>query len=348
MSFNRLAPEDFVVSSDSITSTLWTGGLTSLTTFNTSSTQEAGSSGNFYLNIYQTASTNPLAEVQFAIAYGNQAGSGSSWYNASVPGMSPTKTTYGQYQVLVLGDENSGFVFGGISSSDFWVLSIDRTRYKQSILPGSMALVLSGSTGKITLTDDSQVASSVIFNDAGRIFQLVSGSQGTVNTTNPNGYSSTQGSYGWLLPDIGTIILNPVALAEPQISGGIAFNYSGSATVPGTGSANPIITPMSSLYRAISGSGARSFTINSQETITSDYIFIRPRSSEFNYSENPSFISGSTGEVLYSNFINSPQVYITTVGLYNDTNELLAVAKLSRPLVKDFTKEALIRVKLDF
>ncbi len=39
---------------------------------------------------------------------------------------------------------------------------------------------------------------------------------------------------------------------------------------------------------------------------------------------------------------------VTTVGLYNDANELLAVAKLSRPLVKDFTKEALIRVKLDF
>jgi hypothetical protein len=77
-------------------------------------------------------------------------------------------------------------------------------------------------------------------------------------------------------------------------------------------------------------------------------VFIRPRSSEFNYSENPSFISGSTGEVLYSQFINSPQVYITTIGLYNDSNELLAVAKLSRPLLKDFTKEALVRVKLDF
>jgi len=34
--------------------------------------------------------------------------------------------------------------------------------------------------------------------------------------------------------------------------------------------------------------------------------------------------------------------------MYNDTNELLAVAKLSRPLIKDFTKEALVRVKLDF
>jgi hypothetical protein len=335
MSFNRLAPEDFVVSSDSITSTLWTGGLTSLTTFNTSSTQEAGSSGNFYLNIYQTASTNPLAEVQFAIAYGNQAGSGSSWYNASVPGMSPTKTTYGQYQVLVLGDENSGFIFGGISSSDFWVLSIDRTRYKQSILPGSMALVLSGSTGKITLTDDSQVASSVIFNDAGRIFQLVSGSQGTVNTTNPNGYSSTQGSYGWLLPDIGTIILNPnalnqtIGLASNPTSNSDGLNYQ-------------------IMFNAINGTGAKSFFLNSQETISSDYIFVRARNAEFNYSENPSFISGSTGEVLFSSFVNNPQTYPTTVGLYNDTNELLAVAKLSRPLLKDFTKEALVRVKLDF
>ena len=60
------------------------------------------------------------------------------------------------------------------------------------------------------------------------------------------------------------------------------------------------------------------------------------------------FISGSTGEVIYDNFINNPQTYITTVGMYNDTNDLLAVAKLSRPLLKDFTKEALVRVKLDF
>jgi hypothetical protein len=335
MSFNRLAPEDFVVSSDSITSTLWTGGLTSLTTFNTSSTQEAGSSGDFYLNVYQTASTNALAEVQFAIAYGNQYGSGSSWYNASVAGASPTKTTYGQYQVLVLGDENSGFVFGGVSSSDFWVLSIDRTRYKQSILPGSMALVLSGSTGRITLTDNSQVSPSVIFNEAGRVYQLVSGSQGVVNTTNPNGYSVASGSYGWLLPDIGTIILNPTALSA---SIGLSSNKT----------SNSDGLNYQRMFNAINGATAKSFFLNSQETISSDYIFVRARNAEFNYSENPSFISGSTGEILFSSFINNPQTYPTTVGLYNDTNELLAVAKLSRPLLKDFTKEVLIRVKLDF
>jgi len=90
------------------------------------------------------------------------------------------------------------------------------------------------------------------------------------------------------------------------------------------------------------------FQLNSEETVTSDYVFVRARNSEFNYSENPSFISGSTGEVIYTQFIDNPQTFITTVGMYNDANELVAVAKLSRPLLKDFTKESLVRVKLDF
>jgi hypothetical protein len=112
-----------------------------------------------------------------------------------------------------------------------------------------------------------------------------------------------------------------------------------------------LITP-GKLLNHISGSvgdaNGNIFELNSQENISSDYVFVRTRNTEFNYSENPSFISGSTGEVIYNYFINNPQTYITTVGMYNDSNELLAVAKLSKPLNKDFTKEALIRVKLDF
>ena len=45
---------------------------------------------------------------------------------------------------------------------------------------------------------------------------------------------------------------------------------------------------------------------------------------------------------------SNPKVFITTVGLYSDSNELVAVAKLSQPISKDFSKEALIRVKLDY
>jgi len=341
MSFKRLEADDFVISADSITAAIWTGNQPTLNKFFTSSIQAASTSGNYYLSVYQTGSTLSGSEVQFDIAYGNKFGSGSAYFNAAVTGVSPTKTVYGQYRTLVLGDENSDFIFGNLTASDFWALSVNRSRYKESLFPGSLTLKLSGSLGVISLTDDSKISSTVTYKDAGRVFNLVSGSAGTVYTgVNSNGWSDTSGSYGWVLPDIGVILLNPDALSGSLAAHGIGLPVSRSINAPGNNN--------SSLYKAISGSTAATFTLNSQETVTADYIFVRPRSSEFNYSENPSYISGSTGEVLYSTFVNNPQTYITTVGLYNDSNELLAVAKLSRPLLKDFTKEALVRVKLDF
>ena len=341
MSFKRLESDDFVISADSITAGIWTGNNPTLTQFFTSSVQTAGSTGTYYLSVYQTASTDSSAEVQFDIVYGNKQGSGSLLYNTAVGGNSPTKTIYGQYRNLVLGDENTDFVFGSQTTEDFWAISVSRNRYKESLFPGSLTLELSGSLGVISLTDDSQYASSIVFKDAGRVFNLISGSAGIKNTSiNTDGWSQNSGSYGWLLPDIGTIMLNPLALSGSLAAGGIGLNVLRSSN---TNDNNP-----ARLFRAISGSTAATFTLNSQETITSDFVFIRPRSSEYNYSENPSYISGSTGEVIYQDFINNPQTYITTVGLYNDTNDLLAVAKLSRPLKKDFTKEALVRVKLDF
>ena len=336
MAFKRFDPEDFVVSSDSITSTLWSTGNPTLTTFFTSSIQAASSAGNYYLSIYNTSSNDQL--VQFDIVYCDSQGSGSTFFNSIVPGASPTKTMYGQYRALILEDENANFVFGKgnniITGSYFWVLSLERARYKQSLFPGSINLQLSGSgLGIINLTDDSQDNPVNTFIGSSRVYQLISGSNGTAGSLSNSGYVAGSGSYGLVFPDLGTIILNPYAISQ-------SINVSPSRSYNSDGLNN------SRLYNAISG-GA-SFILNSEETITSDYVFVRARNSEFNYSENPSFISGSTGEIIYDNFINSPQTYITTVGMYNDSNDLLAVAKLSRPLLKDFTKEALVRVKLDF
>jgi hypothetical protein len=337
MAFKRLDPEDFVVSSDSITSTLWSTGAPVLTAFYTSSTQAAGSSGDYYLSVYQTSSALSTAAVQFDIAYADVLGSGSALYNPIVPQNSYTKTIYGQYRSLILEDENANFIFGTgnnvATGSNFWVLSIERANYKQSLFPGSLNLKLSGSGGIINLTDNSLDNPVSVFLGSTRVYQLISGSNGTAGSLPNSGYVAGSGSYGLVFPDLGTILLNPTAISQSiKVAPSRSNNSDG---------LNPQI-----LYTAIN-KGA-SFALNSEETITSDYVFVRARNSEFNYSENPTFISGSTGEVIYDNFINAPQVYVTTVGLYNDSNNLLAVAKMSRPLLKDFTKEALIRVKLDF
>ena len=337
MSFKRFDTEDFVVSSDSITSTLWSTDSPTLTTFFTNSIQEAGSSGNYYLSVYQTSSAEDIAAVQFDIAYCDSKGSGSELYNNTVPESSPTKTTYGQYRTLILEDENASFTFGVgnnvVTASNFWALNFERARYKESLFPGSLNMTLSGSGGKIQLTDNSNDVLVNTFIGASRVFQLISGSNGSAISASNSGYVLNSGSYGLVFPDLGLILLNPLAISQ-------SINVAPSRSNNSDGLNNKTI------FTAINK--GKSFTINSQETITSDFIFVRSRNSEFNYSENPSFISGSTGTVIYSSFINNPQTYITTVGLYNDNNELVAVAKLSRPLVKDFTKESLIRVKLDF
>jgi hypothetical protein len=337
MSFKRLDPEDFLVSSDSIVNTLWSTDTPTLTSFFTSSIQIASSAGNYYYSVYQTGSTLSNAAVQFDIAYADSLGSGSVLYNNAVPELSPTKTIYGQYRSMILEDENSSFIFGKgtniYTTDNFWAINFERARYKQSLFPGSLNLNLSGSGGIINLTDDSLDNPVSQFLGSTRVYQLISGSNGTAGTSATSGYVAGSGSYGLVFPDLGTILINPAAVSQ-------SINLFPSRSNNSDGLNNL------ALFNAIKL--GESFTANSQETLTSDYVFVRARNSEFNYSENPSFISGSTGEVIYDQFINAPQVYLTTIGMYNDSNELIAVAKMSRPLLKDFTKEALVRVKLDF
>ena len=349
MGFKRLEADDFVVSAQAQTATCWSNNVPALTTFFTQSSQTNSTTGEYYTTVFNTDGTDASqpAVAQFEIAYGNETGGGALAYNETAnPGVSPASTIYGQYQALVLEDENAGFVFGGVSGSSIYVLSIERSAYKQALFPGSLNLVLSGSvsTGNsLVLTDNSQMVTVPEYFGTTRAYQVISGSDGLAwnSGAGGSGYTTSNGSYGLFLPDIGTIILNGDALDLNDAQG---INLGTTTTSNTAGNNNE------KLFNAISGSGiiSPSFALNSEETITSDFVFVRARNSEFNYSTNPSYISGSTGEVAYNYFINNPQTYMTTVGLYNDENDLLAVAKLSKPLNKDFTKEALIRVKLDF
>ena len=348
MGFKRFDPEDFVISADTVTSTVWSNNASTLNTFFTSSTQEQGSSGEYYLNVYQTASSDDSAAVQFAIAYANPTGGGTLLYDNSVPEKSPSRSIYGQYRTLVLEDENASFTFGGSysGSNQLYVISVERARYKEKLLPGSFNLVLDSNNSnlsELSLTDNSKDVNLPTYYGTQRAYEIVSGSNGSAYSG--SGYTAGSGSYGLFLPDISTIILNADALNDNSALsvGNVGINL-GTNSTSNTNGFNE-----RTLYTYISSSEASSiFQANSQETITSNFVFVRARNSEFNYSENPSFISGSTGEVIYNYFIDNPQTFATTVGMYNDSNELLAVAKLSKPLVKDFIKEALIRVKLDF
>ena len=94
-------------------------------------------------------------------------------------------------------------------------------------------------------------------------------------------------------------------------------------------------------------SGVR-FAARREEQKRSSYYFCRVKNNQYNHSQNPSYFSGTSAELTNKGFIQDPKSYITTIGLYNDNNELLAVSKLSQPLLKDMNTEALFKVKLEY
>jgi len=323
MSFSRYNTEDSVISAETVVRGLWTGDTYTLSTFFTGSNPT-----EYYLDVYQSNPSTATASIQFDIQYGQISGSGSAPINSSVQGYSPSRIVYGQYRNLVYGTEDTNFSFdGGVNiAKQIYVININRERYKQALQPGSLNLSLKSGSAEIKLTDDSNTTSLTRFIGENRILYVISGSSGNAYTAN-----AATTYYGMVLPDMGIIILDASGSLSPFIQ-----------------AANPGLTLQNNhlkLFNSISASG--NFQLQSAEVVSSRYFFTRIKNGEFNYTTNPSIIDAN-GNLLYTTLINNPQTFITTVGMYNDNNELLAVAKLSKPLVKDFTKEALIRIKLDY
>ena len=338
--------EDIVDDTQQVITSTWTSNVNELKGTHTSSTQadftSATSKGAFFIDVYNEATSSTNAAVQYSVAYGHKTGLGSKLFAQSdTAANSPSKVIYNQYRQLVFGDETKNFTFPGTigatdtyTPDDIYVINVNRSRYKNNLKPGTLNLKLSGSgLGTLELTDDSVTnTGSVVLTNAGRQFHIVSGSSGvrlgdnTVQVTN-------SGSYGLYYPDSGFIILNPAAV-----------DHSLTSLTPGITSDNADNNHQK-LITAISG--GNSFILDSEEKISSKYYFTRIKNSQFNFTTNPSFIDND-GNLRFSTMENNPKVYITTVGLYSDSNELVAVAKLSQPIAKDFSKEALIRVKLDY
>jgi hypothetical protein len=328
-----------------VTTGMWSGDSGELNQFFTSSTQAAASSSNYYINVYnQNPAISSSAEVQFAVAYGHKFGSGSISLDNNQFSTLASKATYAQYRSILLEQDDEFFTFtdgttaGGVDSSAIYVINVSRARYKEKMDAGNWELSLSGSNGLFTFIDDSGKKFSDTVGKAGRVFFVATGSLNLgfdseatiVSTTGSNG----QG-FGLFYPDQGLMILNPTALAS-VVGGELSGSLSTAAEQK-----NHL-----KLFNSIKlGS---EFDARRTENVSTSHYFVRATNREFNFSNNPTFITGSNGTFAESTFERDPKTFITTVGLYNDANEMIAVAKTSQPIPKSFDKEVLIKVKLDF
>jgi hypothetical protein len=336
--YNRYAADDIVISTDRVSTSTWSNNTNNLTVAYTSSTQAVfdapTSSGAFRIDVYnENPETSNTAEVQYSISYGNRKGSGSYDFTNDTGsfGFSAARDIYSQYRNLVYGTELTDFTFNDVTPDDIFVINVNRARYKQNLKPGTLNLHLSGSGGEIQLTDDFVTKNgAATITNIGRQFNLVSGSNGVMSGSVLS--QTVSGSYGLVYPDAGFIVFNAAAVSES-----IGLNIIRDSDVIGNNHQK--------FYNAVTQSSH--FILDSEEKITSQYYFTRVKNQEFNYTTNPTFIE-TDGTLSFDSMNDNPRTYITTIGLYNDNNELVAVAKMSQPLAKDFTKEALIKVKLDY
>lgn len=336
-----------------VSATVWSTGAAGLGTMFTSSAQTTDQR-RYYVDILNATPSDSTSATQFSIAYGHALGSGSQ--SVGQLNDSPSRAIYGQYRQLLLSPEDTRFTTEGSGSTDsIYVINFKRSLLKERLDPGNFELPLATMTNAtditnktgsltasgsvITLIDDSSEASAKI-GESGRVYSIVSGSinGGIYKVGGKSVY------YGLAYPDYGTLILDGKMLDQQ-------LNFR-----TNTGSSSEGNNHFS-LFHSISGSGVQTnpltadkyvFLARNTEKITSTHFFVRIKNAEYNFSNNPSYVTGSVGQIREKSFIDDPKTYVTTIGLYNNRLELLAVAKLSKPLLKSFQREALIRVKLDF
>ena len=353
-SFTVFDPNNDVVTTENeiVTGGVWSENIASLTTYYSSSTQTT-TQRRYYLDVLQDNPANDGAAVQFTVAYGHRFGSGSD--SQGQLNDSPSRAIYSQYKGLLLAPTDTTFTYKSGSTDSIYIINFKRARLKERLDPGNFELPLLNITTRdvnatgsvvvgsspITLIDDSSLAKPSV-GESGRVYQIVSGSinDGVYNPSSPV-------YYGLAYPDHGILILDGVKLDQS-----LGFKTNVSSSSEGN---NHFV-----MFRSISGSALFTnpetsdpygFLARNSEKITSTHYFVRVKNGQYNYSNNPTYTTGSLGEIAQPSFRGpngDPKTYITTIGLYNDRQELLAVAKLSKPLLKSFNRESLIRVKLDF
>lgn len=258
----------------------------------------------------------------------------------------------GQFQITLKNDVSGEYV-RLIDDSSITAQSGSATYY--NLILGQY----SETTGEASYCDYSSLTNGLLI------------SSGTTSYTGAKSvaqYHPTTG-IGLIFPKSGVVILNCDFLNKVLTTSAASSNAL--ITIPTTAGTSARTNPpgagtylnnqlfKEAVYNAIKAS-SDNMRVRRSEYVPSRHYFVRVKNRDFNYTNNPTFsyqtsqtdpVTGEIrqrGDIKQTEFLTDPKVYPTSVGLYNNNNELVAIAKLSRPAQKTFSNELLVKVRLDF
>lgn len=333
----------------------------SLLCYHTSSTQHSASK-DYYYEITDCDNCNKKA--YYAIAYGNRFGSGSLSVGYDYSD-SPSRAIYGQQKLLCLEPPQTAFKFYNAGSentpNDIYVINFNRDGLNHRIDPGNFEInlaALSGSgipnnvhTGSNVKVSGSNPAILRLIDNSGdsdesqfcveepyTSYDLVSGS--IEDGVHSSGTGTTLTTYGKVYPNLNLLIFD-----GSKLNSYLNFNSVTGSNIAGDNAFK--------LHTSISGAAVVGYPMKARNVKekTTNHYFIRIPSRHANYSTNPTFVTEDTtrvGVLKYDCFVENPVTYITSIGLYNAKRELLAIAKLSRPIQKSLENDVLIKIRLNW
>lgn len=255
-------------------------------------------------------------------------------------------------------DEDGDILAGGTKLDNVFFMNFSRLLSKDEIKKGTFNLELGVTPaygeGGTVFTDRLKIEDTSGSN--GYLVNSPVGEYGILYATRSAGSSAmlaANQSYavGLLFYQAGVAVISG-SIFNQASAGGILNNSFHNVSMSGPSSTseplNAVLTG-STIDTFANNLRTRMYNLQFNNTVelNSSVYFCRINHNEYNYSTNPTYLSGSKIRVKTQSS-DLPVSYITTVGLYNDNNELLATAKLSEPLKKSSDTEFTVRVRLDY
>mgnify|MGYP000093577859 CR=1 FL=1 len=291
---------------------------------------------------YLSSSANHIFDVTCGFSTNVDAGSQTSVSGTATVQVAKKVNIYNQMAQTLVGYDTNGSIrpfdqdgdlSAGTKIHNAVFLNFSRLLVKDEIKKGSFRLDLgvnsssaapfAGHDGMTYITDAGAETSYKVNSPAGEYGLLKSGST----------------NVGLIYYQAGIAVLTSSIAGASSSFGGIVADR-----VPETCLTSETIDVFADSFRH----RISNVSFNNTTELNSTIYFCRANHNEFNYSSNPTYLTGSKIRVKNENILAPPKSYVTTVGLYSADNELLAVAKLSEPLRKDPSNELTLRVRLDY
>ena len=365
---------DMITTVEKVTTPYFSGGSEPLLAANIQSASNLTATNETYFFGISNTATPTVQE--FDVTFGSLNGYGA---NVEANTKSETEAVYKQYASLLLAptEVTGGFIISRNNSlatapsnakvssgrdQEIFVLSSRRSNMKDRINKGTWTITLSGSltngedgAPKLDLTDDS-ANKTPTSTPVGDRYNIVSGSAGTIS-----GSGASDRTYGFYYPDQGILLFSQQELSAsiPGKSGsanGSAEAVNNEAVVFNTGSQMGFAVSTGSAQNFNSAlrfinvlmSTGSNLKFRDEEDQVSAQYFCRIKSGQMNFSNNPTFVSGSLNEIRHTSMKGNPATFITQVQLFNTSGDMVAIGNLSTPLKKNFSSEATIKVKLTY